>query len=132
MPIIKNNDEEIIDADLHLSDIFDNDRSLGESNDRIYPTTMYTSYVGKTTVNSQIAFYASSTAMNENYIVVGAPGYDNFRGQVIIYKPVDLFRYSEITTLSIPPVGSLGSYVFGFGQKVAISSDNVIAIGAGI
>lgn len=57
---------------------------------------------------------------------------DNSKGQVLIYKPLDLFHFELVKTLSIPPVGALGSYQFGFGQKVSISSDNVIAIAAGL
>ncbi len=57
---------------------------------------------------------------------------DNFRGQVQIHKPTGLFSYETVKTLSIPLVGALGSYQFGFGQKVAIGQNNVIAVSAGL
>lgn len=58
------------------------DRSLVEVDVRLYPTSLYTSYVGNT-VRAEVAFFATSIAMSRDYIIVGAPGYGERYSNII-------------------------------------------------
>jgi hypothetical protein len=108
----------------HYSLLADEARILTADAADPYPEYLYNEYVGADSVAS---FFAATIALNQQYAVVGSPGYSTFKGRVDIYRVVNMVTWAHLVSIEAPvATETLGSYQYGFGSAVSINGRTLV------